>query len=129
MTKNISAYLGSGTPNVTDPAYAQYVIDVKTLGSATGSNRTAHQTETAGYWQQPSPLRWNNILIVSCAPTFAKTRPSQLNPPPLLSPFAIRHTHQNILQNTANNGTISIGNFTQRRTASLFALYNYGLYE
>ena len=47
--------------DVTRRKYAADFNEVKELGSATSSTRTADQTEIARFWLESSPLQWNRI--------------------------------------------------------------------
>jgi hypothetical protein len=47
--------------DVASGAYAADFDEVKALGSATSSTRTAEQTEIARFWLESSPLQWNRI--------------------------------------------------------------------
>jgi hypothetical protein len=47
--------------DVASRAYAADFDEVKALGSASSSTRTAEQTEIARFWVESSPLQWNRI--------------------------------------------------------------------
>ena len=54
---------------VTDATYAADFNEIKRLGAATGSTRTAEQSDVGRFWLESSPLGWNRI-----AATLAKSR-------------------------------------------------------
>ncbi|MEO5616651.1 MAG: hypothetical protein ABIS67_02690, partial [Candidatus Eisenbacteria bacterium] len=61
-----SQFRPDGAPALDSAAYAAAVNEVKTLGSATGSTRTADQTEIARFWADGAgtvtpPGHWNEI--------------------------------------------------------------------
>ena len=54
---------------VTDAAYATDLNEIKRLGAATGSARSAEQSEIGRFWLESSPVGWSRI-----ATTLAKSR-------------------------------------------------------
>lgn len=96
----VNSFIQKGPPSINDTSYSNYIKESQSLGRSSGSNRTAQQTETAGYWVEPSGIRWNNILLNI-----------------IKSP-----------NNTANaqgaNKTLTL-----RTAAELFSIYNYALYD
>lgn len=48
-------------PELTSAEYAEDVNEVKAYGRATGSLRTADQTELARFWSESGTLQWNRI--------------------------------------------------------------------
>ncbi|MEV6235466.1 vanadium-dependent haloperoxidase [Lentzea sp. NPDC051838] len=54
-----SAYRTPGPPPLTSAAYARDFNEVKTLGSATSTVRTAEQTEAATWWDDPRLVEWS----------------------------------------------------------------------
>ena len=57
-----SQFLPAGPPPLSSPRYAQDLSEVRALGSATSTVRTAEQTQTAVFWQVDTPAAmWNRV--------------------------------------------------------------------
>jgi hypothetical protein len=57
-----SQFLPAGPPPLSSPRYAQDLSEVRALGSATSTVRTAEQTQTAVFWQVDTPsAMWNRV--------------------------------------------------------------------
>ncbi len=57
-----SQFLPTGPPPLSSPRYAQDLSEVRALGSATSTVRTAEQTQTAVFWQVDTPsAMWNRV--------------------------------------------------------------------
>lgn len=57
-----SQFRPAGPPPLTSDQYARDFNEVKALGSATSTVRTAYQTETAKFWQLDTPTdMWNRV--------------------------------------------------------------------
>jgi hypothetical protein len=54
---------------LTSQAYADDLNEVKSIGSATSTTRTADETEIAQFWYASSPLAWNRIARTVSAMT------------------------------------------------------------
>jgi len=72
--------------DVGSAAYAADFNEVKSLGAAVGSTRTAEQSEIATFWLESTPLSWQRIAVIqwgahlplwSCARFFALLQMSQ----------------------------------------------------
>jgi hypothetical protein len=51
----------AGPPVLSSDVYTTVFDEVKTMGSAVGSNRTADQTELAIFWTSNTPAAWNRV--------------------------------------------------------------------
>jgi hypothetical protein len=69
-----SQFRPAGPPPLSSARYAQDYNEVKSIGSKTGSSRSAYQTETAEFWQLDTPLAiWDRV-----ADTLAEHRRNSL---------------------------------------------------
>ena len=53
-----------GPYSPTSPEFAAELAEVKSLGAATGSTRTADQTVLATFFSENSPLQWNRVADI-----------------------------------------------------------------
>jgi len=57
-----SQFLPPGPPPLSSARYARAIAEVRALGSATSTVRTAEQTQTAVFWQDDTPAgMWNRV--------------------------------------------------------------------
>jgi hypothetical protein len=61
VLRDASQFRAGAPYDVTGRSYAADFNEVKELGSAGSTNRTAEQTEIARFWLESSPLQWNRI--------------------------------------------------------------------
>jgi PAP2 superfamily len=59
--KSANQFRPAPPPALTSKAYVAAFNEVKTLGSATSTTRTADQTQIAQFWSPPIWIAWNNI--------------------------------------------------------------------
>jgi len=61
VVKTTSQFAVPGPYSPTSPEFAAELAEVTSLGAATGSTRTADQTDLATFFSENSPLQWNRI--------------------------------------------------------------------
>jgi hypothetical protein len=61
VLKTTSQFAVPGPNSATSPEFAADLAEVTSLGAATGSTRTADQTELATFFSENSPLQWNRV--------------------------------------------------------------------
>jgi hypothetical protein len=61
LIKSSSQFRSNPPPELKSAAYAEQFNEVKSLGSATSSTRTADQTYVAKWWQSAPTLSWNEV--------------------------------------------------------------------
>ncbi len=61
VVRSTTQFVPPGPNAVTSAAFTADLADVKALGAATGSTRTADQTQQALFWAENPPLQWNRI--------------------------------------------------------------------
>src|SRR5262249_11943546 len=59
VLKSASQFRPDGPLSLTSEAWARDYNEIKALGSAVGSSRTAEQTDIARFWSDNPPLQWN----------------------------------------------------------------------
>ena len=62
LTRSASQFRSSGPYELTSRKYAREFEEVKSVGSATSTTRTADQTYASLYWAENPPRTWNRIL-------------------------------------------------------------------
>jgi PAP2 superfamily len=62
-----SQFRAEGPPALTSSEYAADFNEVKSLGAANSSARTAEQTQIARFWAENSQITWNNIARLAAA--------------------------------------------------------------
>ncbi len=62
MIENSSQFRSKGPYPLTSPQYAREFNEVKAIGSATSTTRTADQTHAARYWAENPPATWSRIF-------------------------------------------------------------------
>jgi PAP2 superfamily len=62
LIESASQFRSSGPYELTSRKYAREFEQVKSLGSATSTTRTADQTHAALYWAENPPRTWNRIV-------------------------------------------------------------------
>jgi hypothetical protein len=62
LIRSASQFRSSGPYELTSRKYAREFEEVKSVGSATSTTRTADQTYAALYWAENPPRTWNRIL-------------------------------------------------------------------
>lgn len=50
------SYLAPTPPQITDPAYEEFLAAVKSIGFVNSTTRTQDQTETALFWEESAPM-------------------------------------------------------------------------
>jgi PAP2 superfamily len=61
VLRNASQFRSEPPPALTSAAYTAAFDEVKAIGSATSTTRTAEQTDVARFWASPVHLYWNTI--------------------------------------------------------------------
>lgn len=61
VVKTTSQFAVPGPYDPTGPEFAAELSEVTSLGAATGSTRTADQTDLATFFSENSPLQWNRV--------------------------------------------------------------------
>jgi len=62
LIQNASDFRSKGPHSLTSKAYAREFDEVKSLGSASSTTRTAEQTLAARYWAENPPATWSRIF-------------------------------------------------------------------
>ena len=62
LLRSGSQFRSDGPLDVTSRKYARELEEVKSLGSATSTTRTADQTHAAGYWAENPPATWSRVF-------------------------------------------------------------------
>ena len=62
LIESSSQFRSAGPLPLTSAAYAREFDEVKALGSATSTTRTADQTHAARYWAENPPATWSRIF-------------------------------------------------------------------
>lgn len=68
VLRTTTQFAPPGPNAVTSAAFAADLAEVKALGAATGSTRTADQTQVALFWAENPPLQWNRIARTAVTP-------------------------------------------------------------
>ena len=62
LIRSASQFRSAGPDPLTSRAYARDFAEVKAVGSATSTTRTADQTQAARYWAENPPATWSRIF-------------------------------------------------------------------
>jgi membrane-associated phospholipid phosphatase len=68
VVRSTTQFAPPGPNAVTSAAFMADLAEVKALGAATGSTRTADQTQIGTFWLENPPLQWNRIARTVAAP-------------------------------------------------------------